>query len=60
MYAIRSYYALTFSEDTSYEIYDEYGGIVFKGYGKQVNIGGLEKGKYYINFDNQMDKFTKK
>ena len=47
-------------DETSYEIYDEFGGIVFKGYGKEVKIGTLNKGKYYLNYDNQMDRFTKK
>ncbi len=51
---------ITFSAETSYEIYDEFGGIVFKGYGKEVKIGTLNKGKYYLNYDNQMDRFTKK
>jgi hypothetical protein len=43
-----------------YEIYDEYGGIVFKGYGKTVKTAGLQKGRYYINYDNKMERFTKK
>jgi hypothetical protein len=51
---------ITFSAPTMYEIYDAYGGIVFKGYGDQVKVGGLEKGKYYINYDNKMERFTKK
>ena len=51
---------ITFTAPTMYEIYDEYGGIVFKGYGSDVKVGGLQKGKYYINYDNKMDRFTKK
>ncbi|WP_430811542.1 MULTISPECIES: hypothetical protein [unclassified Carboxylicivirga] len=51
---------ITFSAPTLYEIYDEYGGIVFKGYGEEVNVTGIEKGRYYINYDNKMDRFTKK
>jgi len=51
---------ITFSAPTMYEIYDAYGGIVFKGYGDKVKVGGLTKGKYYINYDNKMDRFTKK
>ncbi|NPA36516.1 MAG: hypothetical protein GXO47_06670 [Chlorobi bacterium] len=51
---------ITFSAPTMYEIYDAYGGIVFKGYGDKVKVGGLEKGKYYINYDNKMGRFTKK
>ncbi len=51
---------LSFSAPTLYEIYDEFGGIVFKGYASEVNVSTLEKGKYYINYDNTMDDFTKK
>jgi hypothetical protein len=51
---------IKFSAPTMYEIYDAYGGIVFKGYGEQVKVGGLAKGKYYINYDNKMARFTKK
>lgn len=51
---------INFSAPTMYEIYDEYGGIVFKGYGDEVKVSGLEKGKYYINYDTKMDRFTKK
>lgn len=51
---------IAFSAATLYEIYDEYGGIVFKGYGSDVNITGIEKGRYYINYDNKMERFTKK
>ena len=51
---------ITFSAPTLYEIYDEYGGIVFKGYGNEINAGSLAKGHYYINYDNKMERFTKK
>jgi hypothetical protein len=51
---------ITFSAPTMYEIYDAYGGIVFKGYGDTIKVAGLEKGKYYINYDNKMERFTKK
>ncbi len=51
---------LTFSAPTMYEIYDEFGGIVFKGYGDSVKVGGLQKGKYYLNYDNNLGTFVKK
>ncbi len=51
---------ITFSAPTMYEIYDAYGGIVFKGYGDTIKVAGLTKGKYYINYDNKMERFTKK
>lgn len=51
---------ITFSAPTMYEIYDQYGGIVFKGYGDSVKVGAIEKGKYYLNYDNKLGRFTKK
>ncbi len=51
---------LRFSAVTMYEIYDEYGGIIFKGYGLSVNVSGLKKGKYYLNLDNKLGTFSKK
>jgi hypothetical protein len=50
---------LVFSEPTLYEIYDIYGRIVFKGYDDTISVRGLERGEYYLNFDNQMSVFTK-
>lgn len=44
---------------TKYEIYDAYGNIVKKGFAKDVNCKNLRKGAYYINFDNQTEKFIK-
>ena len=52
--------AISFSGETMYEIYDQYGGIVFKGYGNTINISGLAKGKYYLNYDNSQAEFVKK
>ncbi len=51
---------INFSSSTMYEIYDEFGSIVFKGYGAIVRVAGLKKGVYYLNYDNQMGQFTKK
>lgn len=51
---------LVFSQPTMYEVYDNYGRIVFKGFGGQVKIGSLEKGRYYLNFDNKLDYFIKR
>lgn len=49
-----------FSEETSYEIFDSYGNLVKKGFDKQVDLSGLPKGNYYLNFDNRTEKFLKK
>ncbi|MBW7868766.1 MAG: hypothetical protein H3C31_10615 [Brumimicrobium sp.] len=47
------------SVETKYEIYDAYGNIVKKGFGSKVDCNNLRKGAYYINFDNQNEKFIK-
>lgn len=49
---------VAFSDETMYEVYDQFGGIVFKGYGKQINISTLTKGKYYLNYDNSQAEFV--
>jgi hypothetical protein len=46
--------------ETMYEIYDQYGNIVKKGFGNKVDVSNLPKGAYFINFDNSMGEFTKK
>jgi len=46
--------------ETMYEIYDQYGNIVKKGYGSKVDVSNLPKGGYYINYDNKMGEFVKK
>ncbi len=51
---------LVFSDPTLYEIYDMHGRIVFKGYGDTVNVEELEKGDYFLNFDNRMSQFKKR
>jgi hypothetical protein len=48
------------ASETMYEIYDQYGNIVKKGYGSKVDVSNLPKGGYFINFDNKMGEFTKK
>lgn len=45
--------------ETKYEIFDAYGNIVKKGFASEVNCENLRKGAYYINFDNQSEKFIK-
>lgn len=51
---------LLFTIATLYEIYDNYGNIVFKGYGNKIKLEGLQNGLYYINYDNTMGSFRKK
>jgi hypothetical protein len=45
---------------TRYEIYDPYGSLVKRGYSESIELENLEKGVYYLNFDNQTDSFIKK
>ena len=37
---------------TMFEVYDRFGTIVKRGYGQSVDIAKLEKGTYYISFEN--------
>lgn len=46
--------------ETMYEIYDQYGNIVKKGFGNKVDVSNLPKGGYFLNFDNKMGEFVKK
>lgn len=51
---------IMFSEETMFEIYDQYGNVVKKGFAKTVDAGNLQKGVYYLNYDNKMGEFIKK
>ncbi|MFN7015132.1 MAG: hypothetical protein ACK4ON_12770 [Bacteroidia bacterium] len=51
---------IIFTDETAYEIYDRYGNLVKKGFGKNVDITNLDKSLHYLNFDNQTSEFTKK
>ncbi len=46
--------------ETMYEIYDQYGNIVKKGYGSKIDVSNLPKGGYFLNYDNKMGEFIKK
>ncbi len=52
--------ALEKPAETSFEIKDQYGNMVKKGFGNKVDVSNLPKGAYFINFDNSMGEFTKK
>lgn len=51
--------AINFSSSTLYEIYNAYGNIVAKGVDKRVDVSGLEKGVYYLNYGTQTATFKK-
>ncbi|MBK9514872.1 MAG: hypothetical protein IPO05_14885 [Flavobacteriales bacterium] len=44
---------ITFSANTLYEIYDQYGNIVKRGYGNSIDVTTLKKDMYYLNYDNK-------
>jgi hypothetical protein len=51
---------LIFSAETQYEIFDMKGNFITEGFGKEVDVTDLEKGKYWVNFDNKSLNFTHK
>jgi len=52
---------IDFSAPTQFEIFDKYGNLVRKGFDKRVDVQDLEKGEYYLNYDNSFgETFTKK
>ena len=44
---------ITFSSKTLFEIYDQYGNIVKRGYGDRIDVSSLKKDLYYLNYDNK-------
>lgn len=53
--------AIHLSSGSLYEVYDQYGNIVKRGYAADIDVNTLAKGMYYLNFDNKMgDSFTKR
>lgn len=45
--------------ETLWEIYDQYGNIVKKGFGSSIDVTGLAKGGYFLNYDNTTAEFFK-
>lgn len=52
--------AIQYTIETDFEVYDAFGSVVKKGFGKQTDIANLPKGKYYLCYDNQVSEFDKK
>ena len=46
--------------ETMYEVYDQYGNLVKRGFGSSLDASNLSKGGYFLNFDNKMKEFVKK
>lgn len=52
---------LDFTGETLFEVYDTYGNLVKKGFGKNPNVENLQKGLYYVNYDSKTgDVWNKK
>lgn len=52
---------IVFSKATLYEIYDQYGNIVKRGYADRVDVSTMKKDMYYLNYDVRMgETFIKK
>jgi len=51
---------IDFSAETMYEVFDEYGNVIKRGYGNKLDISNLSKGSYYLCYDNIMTDFIKK
>lgn len=45
--------------ETLFEIYDQYGQLLKRGYGTAVDVSDLPKGVYYINYDNKAESFKR-
>ncbi len=41
------------SSQSLYEIYDQFGNIVKRGYATDIDVSDLKKGLYYLNYDNK-------
>lgn len=52
--------SISFTDETLYEVYDFYGTIVKKGFGKTVDMTNVTKGGYYLCYDNIVEEFKKK
>ncbi len=59
-YAIRKgKSSIDFSSETAFEIYDEFGQIVMKGFSNSISIKNLPKGEYNLCFDACITEFKK-
>lgn len=50
---------IVFSSETQFEIHDVWGRMVKRGYGASVDVDNLNKGEYYLSFDNSTDTFQR-
>ncbi|MDZ4824377.1 MAG: hypothetical protein SH856_13040 [Flavobacteriales bacterium] len=52
--------AIEFSVETFFELYNVYGQIIKRGFGKTADLSILPKGDYYLSYDNKTEKFVNK
>jgi hypothetical protein len=50
---------LKFNKETMYELYDQEGNLMRKGTGGSVDMKGLKRGHYFINYDNRTGEIDK-
>jgi len=48
-----------FSNKTDYEIYDSTGKLISRGYSDKITNLNLDRGIYYISYDNKMDMYKR-
>lgn len=51
---------VTLSEDTNFELYNEYGQIIKRGFGSSIDLTSFPKGFYYLSFDSDTQKFERR
>jgi hypothetical protein len=50
---------LTFNKETLFELFGSNGNIIKKGYGKLIDLKGLERAEYYLFYDDKITEVTK-
>ena len=52
--------SVLFTGKTHFEIFNEYGNLVKKGYSDSIDVANLDKGTYYINYDSSFGESFRK
>lgn len=52
--------SIKFSVETNYELYNEYGQIIKRGFGTGVDLSSMPKGFYYVSFDSLTEKVDRR
>jgi hypothetical protein len=51
---------IVFSGKTKYELYDNFGEIIIRGFGETIDVSELVKDSYWLSYDNLTESFLKK